>query len=839
MDFIFSLLFGNPLVPYAVGLIILLVIYKKFAYRLTSGVKGPTVAMPGDFLGKLLGPGYKEAKTRKAVASYKKQGHYLAAGKLLEDAGRLAEAAETYVEGREFWAAAANLEKLGRVDKAAELYLAAGDHKKAAQIFADAGKPARAAALFLEKGNSLDAARLYGVAGDWAKAADLYARSGYPLRAAEAYEKSGDYMKAAEGYERHFMENVSYATTYSSTAVTGEQKSAQQAGRLYEQAGALDRALSAYNKGGYHRDAADVCMKVGQFAKAAELYMRAGELTLAADAFERAGDAVQASNLRGEASLKAEHVPEAAAYFQKGEDYLRAAELFESVGLLREAASAYESGESHAAAGNVYARAGMKARAAQSYERAGDYETAARLYEEAGERKRAVELYERAGFTFKSGEAAAAAGDRDRAISLLQRVAPSDEEYPAATALLARLFVESGKPGLALERLQRILAGKAVALSNLELHYWMAIALESSARIPEAIETYRRVLAEDVHFRDVEKRLARLEAGGAPLPPPVEAPPAPAPAPAEMEPLPPLPPPRPAAPPPPPPGAAQAPRPSAAAPAPRPSAEPPAPAAPGPAAAAAGGPAVRRAPPRFQLKEEVGRGPLGQVYRGEDRDGRNVALRLLPRELLRHDGLLHDLANDLKAAAQLSHPNIAKVIGFTEQDGYRCVVTEYVAGRSLADAMRTHQKMSMQQVHALGRVLAQVLSALHAKGLVHGSLTPSNVMVANGVVKVADLGLARLARDVPQVMEYQAPEGVQDARGDLYALAALMYRLLTGIHPRSQSQGVALPLPSTLSPGVPEAMDKLLLRCLHPRQDLRLSTADAVLAELKGMVRIV
>ncbi|MGA8240687.1 MAG: hypothetical protein WB818_08945, partial [Desulfobacterales bacterium] len=153
----------------------------------------------------------------------------------------------------------------------------------------------------------------------------------------------------------------------------------------------------------------------------------------AAHAFEQAGDAVKGATLRGEVALKADRVPEAAAFFQKGQDYLRAAELFESVGMLAEAAGAYEAGDSHAAAGGVYVRAGLKDRAAASYERAREFETAAKFYEESGNGAKAIELYERAGLTFQSGEAAAKSGDRDKAIALLQRVAPQDENYRPAT----------------------------------------------------------------------------------------------------------------------------------------------------------------------------------------------------------------------------------------------------------------------------------------------------------------------------------------------------------------------------------------------------------------------
>jgi tetratricopeptide (TPR) repeat protein len=793
MDFVFGLLFSNPWVPWLVVAVVALFLYKRFAYRVT--LRGPSMDRDA-MLGRFLGSGYTEAKLQKQVKRYKQERNFLAAGRLLEEGDRFAEAVEVYLEGEEYMAAAMNLERLGNHDRAAELFLKAGDHKKAAQILTDAGKPGRAAALFLEKGNTLDAARLYGVAGAWDKAGELYAKSGYPLRAAEAFEKAGNPLKAAECYEKHFMENVTYSTSYSSTSASGQEKSARQAGALYEKAGQLERAQQIYSRGQFFAEAAEASLKLGRFPQAAELFMRAEDPQRAADAYDQAGDRVRAANLRGELAFKEERTAEAAAFFQQGQDYLRAAELFESAGKLAEAAAAYEAGDSHAAAGSVYVRAGLKGRAAAAYARAGENETAARLYEEAGERDKAIELYERAGFTFKSGEAAAHAGDNARAIALLQRVSTSDEHYLEALAILARLFIETGRPGLAVDRLQKALARESMNAGNLELYYWLGAAHEMAGQAAPALDVYKKILGEDLSFRDVERRIAALEAGTGPTP--IRR------------------------------FATSVPK-GAAAPA----------AAPFAAAAAASASAPPPKAARFVRKEEVGRGPLGPVYRGEDRDGRSVALRALPAEMLRGEGVLHALSADLRAAAQISHPSVVKVLGLIEVDGERCVVGEFVAGRHFADALRGGHKMSVKQVHALGRAVAQVLAFLHGRGIVHGSIQPSNVMVASGVIKVADVGLARLAHSLPRADSYRAPEAELDAAGDLYALAAVLYHLLTGVHPRTQPQGVGLPLPGTFSPGVPEAFDKLLVRSLHPRRELRPATAEMVLEELKDMVRIV
>jgi len=807
MGFLFDLLFNNPYVPWLLGLIVLVVAYQKLSHNLRFSVPG--AGLSGDeIVGKILGPRWAEAKLEKQVARHKKQGNFLAAGKVLEDLNRLPEAAEAYVEGQEFWAAAATNEKLGKSEKAAELYLQAGDFKKAAQLLIEAGKPARAAVLFQEKGNSLEAARLYGLAGVWDKAADLYSKSGYPLRAAEAFEKTGDFIKAAESYEKHFMENVSFSTTFSATAPSTDQKSALLAGRLYEKGGDVKRAFHVYSKGAYHKEAARAAIGLQEFEKAAELFMRAGDAESAAAAFDQAGDPVRANNLRGEVALKADKIPEAAAFFVAGHDFLRAAELFESQGLLAEAAQSYEAGESWASAGSVYIRAGLKEKAAYSYERAEDFETGAKLYEEAGNDAKAIELYSKAGLTYKSGEAAAKAGERERAISLLQRVGPSDENYRPATELLARLFVENRLPALAIERVQKAIGGQPISAANLDLYYWLAVAHEASGNTAEAMDLYKKIQSEDLQYRDVERRVARLATGGFAAPPPL-APAAPA--------------------------AGPAPPPLAAPPTP---VSTPAPATPSPAAAAPAPPAARK-PPRFASREEIGNGRMGKVFRAEDLvDGRNVALRVLAPALLQGDGVFSGLVADLKAAAQLSHPNLVKVLGLVELDGQRCLITELVPGKTFGEALSSGRRMPFPHVHNLGRVLAQTLAFVHGKGMIHGCVRPSNIMVASGVVKLADLGLARLGPAQSTPDNYRAPENVPGPSDDIYAMAAVLYHLLTGAHPKQQAQGVGLPLPSKLAPGVPEAMDKLLLRCLHPRPEVRFATADEVAVELRNMVKI-
>lgn len=791
MDFIASLL-NSPVLPYALGALVLFVLYQQLAPRLKLKV-GSGPGLEG-LLSILLGPRFAAAQLDRAVARQKKVGNFLEAGRMLEEAGDLARAADVLVEGGEHFAAATVLERQGKAEKAGELYLQAGDYKKAAQVFVDAGKPGRAAQLFLEKGNTLEAARLFGLAQQFDRAAELYVKAGYPLRAAESWAKQGEFKRAAECYEKHFDDNVTYATTYSATAQSADHKSALQAGRLYEKAGDLQKAYQAYTKGSYFKEAAAALLALGQPARAAELFMRAEDPESAARAYEQAGDGVKAALLRGEVALKADRRAEAAGFFQRGQDYLRSADLFEAEGLLSEAAGAYEAGESWIAAGGVYIRAGLKDKAAAAYERGGDWETAGKLFDEIGNGRKAMEMFARAGLSFKSGEAAFKAGDKERAIAQLQRVSPGDESYRTATELLAQLFIERGEAALAVERVQKTLGDEPISAHNLDLYYWLGLAHEAAGHGGEALRVFKKIQAEDLGFRDVAQRSARLSAvlgaaqGATPVPQP--APPGPAATPTSA-----------AAPPP------AAPRPTA----------PPAPAGvptPGPR-------------PRFALHEELGHGPLGALHRGEDLiESKNVVLRLLAPELLSSPGALAALTSDLKAGAQVAHPALPRTLGFVDLGGRRAVVGEWVAGRNFGEALAGGRLLPGSQVLSLGKALFHALAAIHARGQAHGSLQPSNVMVSQGQVRLADFGFGRLRQRHPG--SHRAPEGGLTAAADVYAAAAVLYHLVSGQNPAGPAAPPAL---QGRVAGVPAPLERALLRCLAPEAAQR-PTAEQALAEL-------
>jgi serine/threonine protein kinase len=137
--------------------------------------------------------------------------------------------------------------------------------------------------------------------------------------------------------------------------------------------------------------------------------------------------------------------------------------------------------------------------------------------------------------------------------------------------------------------------------------------------------------------------------------------------------------------------------------------------------------------------------------------------------------------------------------------------------------------MGLAQTLSVAQLLAAALSAVHALQLVHGSIQPSNVMLASGSVKLLDLGLGRLAGRRPVPEGYAGPGTQRDAAGDLYALVALLYNLYTGSPPK----GPQVAPPSHRIGGTPPAFDQALLRGLSPRPEQRFPSAVQLAAELR------
>jgi serine/threonine-protein kinase len=254
---------------------------------------------------------------------------------------------------------------------------------------------------------------------------------------------------------------------------------------------------------------------------------------------------------------------------------------------------------------------------------------------------------------------------------------------------------------------------------------------------------------------------------------------------------------------------------------------------------------------RYELRRQLAAGPAARVYLAQDLElGRPVAMKVLGPDLARDPEIVERFRQAANTAASVHDPRIVTIYDWGDDQGAVYVAMELVDGPSLAEAVRDAQRLGIDRTINMGIGVAQALNAAHRSGLVHGSLTSRDVLLAHdGTVKVTDFGTAtaRLASlgDPTANALYQAPEQLQgrpaDTRSDLYALGAILYEAATGVPPFTGSDVLAItqrkltdhPIPpSTSATGIPPGFDAIVERLLDRDPARRYSSGAEVAAEL-------
>jgi serine/threonine protein kinase len=203
---------------------------------------------------------------------------------------------------------------------------------------------------------------------------------------------------------------------------------------------------------------------------------------------------------------------------------------------------------------------------------------------------------------------------------------------------------------------------------------------------------------------------------------------------------------------------------------------------------------------RYQLLEQIGKGGMGVVYRATDPAiGRTVAIKTIVLDDTVADAsqLRARLLRESQAAGRLSHPNIVAVHDVSEHGNTAYIVMEYVAGRSLHQAISGDPSLrSTGEVQRIVQQCAEALDYAHSRGVIHRDVKPANIIVQpDGTVKIADFGIAKVIQSSPLTQSaatigsphYMAPEQwkgeMVTGQTDQYALAAVAYVMLTGRKP--------------------------------------------------------
>ena len=291
---------------------------------------------------------------------------------------------------------------------------------------------------------------------------------------------------------------------------------------------------------------------------------------------------------------------------------------------------------------------------------------------------------------------------------------------------------------------------------------------------------------------------------------------------------------------------------------------------------------------RYHIIRALGSGGMGLVYQAWDTElGVTVALKVIRPEVTSNPYIAREMERrfkrELLLAREVSHNNVVRIHDLGEISGIKYITMSYVEGRDLATILDAEPRLTPSRaLHIVRGVVAGLLAA-HEAGVVHRDLKPANIMIdAHGEARIMDFGIARstspstvdgageagptgglagLQRQAAvlsdQTIEgaivgtvaYMAPEQAQgkpvDQRVDVYALGLIFYDMLGGLGRVSRSHNgkseltarmnEAPPSIRTINPEVPDALEKVIARCLEPDPDARYQTTKDLEADLQRL----
>ncbi len=265
--------------------------------------------------------------------------------------------------------------------------------------------------------------------------------------------------------------------------------------------------------------------------------------------------------------------------------------------------------------------------------------------------------------------------------------------------------------------------------------------------------------------------------------------------------------------------------------------------------------------PGYKVLGKVGSGAMAVVYKARQLSlDRTVAIKILPRRYTEKSDYINRFFKEGRLAAKLNHNNIVQAIDVGETGGLYYFVMEFVEGKTLHDDLSKGKVFGEKEALEILIQLANALAHAHAHGMIHRDVKPKNVMInTEGVVKLADMGLARLTSDVEAAKSekgkafgtpyYIAPEQIRgeiniDGRADIYSLGATFYHMVTGRVPfeaSSPSEVMRMHLKKPLTPpdhinialtaGISEIIEVMMAK----RSKDRYNSMEELLIDLKAI----
>lgn len=244
---------------------------------------------------------------------------------------------------------------------------------------------------------------------------------------------------------------------------------------------------------------------------------------------------------------------------------------------------------------------------------------------------------------------------------------------------------------------------------------------------------------------------------------------------------------------------------------------------------------------KYRIVAQLGRGGMAVVYKAyQSTLDRYVAIKVLHGHLAFDPDFVSRFEREAKAVAALRHPNIIQVFDFDKQDDMYYMAMEFINGPTLKlELEERHQQGKLLSLKETGRLMVALCRAIdyaHSRGMVHRDLKPANfILTEDGQILILDFGIAKIVGDVKHTVTgavigtpaYMSPEQGQGKRGDyrsdIYSLGVVLYEMVTGKVPFDADTPYAvimkhisdpLPLPRTVNPNIPEALERVILKAL-------------------------